>query len=201
MIRLPIRTTNPLNGSQGNSMIARMMRGRDRRHQRETTQLVFGAWWRVTSHRAVVPPWRITLTRVAPSSGLDDDALPASCKAIRDGIADVLGTPNDRDPIYEWRYAQRRGKPREYAVEVTIETREAAHVEVGRGAGGGSNRWRLRSRARAILMRRTRKPREEARQKVRMRRIGTRTICSRIPRELGQRMSDALRTGRNHKGK
>jgi len=38
------------------------------------------------------------------------------------GIADALGI-DDRDPRVSWRYAQRRGEPKVYAVEVSIETR------------------------------------------------------------------------------
>lgn len=61
----------------------------------------------------------VTLTRIAPRA-LDSDNLAGSQKHVRDGIADTLGI-DDRDPRVEWRYAQRRGKPREYAVEVLIE--------------------------------------------------------------------------------
>ena len=72
-----------------------------------------------------VQPWmeypaelRVTLKRVAPSAGLDDDNLAAAFKAVRDGIADKLGLRSDRDPRVSWRYEQARGK---WAVEVAIE--------------------------------------------------------------------------------
>ena len=61
----------------------------------------------------------VTLTRIAPRE-LDDDNLRGSLKACRDGVADALGI-NDRDPRVEWRYAQARGRVREYAVVVTVE--------------------------------------------------------------------------------
>lgn len=64
----------------------------------------------------------ITLTRLAPRA-LDSDNLAASFKAVRDGIADSLGI-NDGDERIEWRYAQRKGKPREFGVQVTIEAME-----------------------------------------------------------------------------
>jgi crossover junction endodeoxyribonuclease RusA len=71
--------------------------------------------------RAVVwPPCTITLTRIAPRD-LDDDNLASGFKAFRDGVADWLGI-DDGDNRLTWRYAQRRGKPKEYAAEVKIES-------------------------------------------------------------------------------
>ena len=65
---------------------------------------------------------RITLTRVAPRK-LDTDNLARSLKAVRDGIADALGI-DDGDERVVWLYAQRRGAPKTYEVEVEI-TEEA----------------------------------------------------------------------------
>ena len=64
-------------------------------------------------------PCTVTLTRVAPSAGLDGDNLQGSLKACRDGVADWLGV-DDRDPRVTWHYEQRRGGRGEYAVEVSI---------------------------------------------------------------------------------
>ena len=69
--------------------------------------------------RGLVPPMTVTLTRVGPQL-LDDDAVPGALKSVRDGIADRIGI-NDRDPRVTWVYAQRRGKPKEYAVEISIQ--------------------------------------------------------------------------------
>jgi len=87
--------------------------------------------WRVRAKRAaeerlvarlkcpkIKPPCTVTLTRVSPRF-LDDDNVRGALKSVRDGIADRLGI-NDRDPRVSWRYEQRRGKPREYAVHVEI---------------------------------------------------------------------------------
>lgn len=63
-------------------------------------------------------PATVTITRIAPRA-LDDDNLAISAKSLRDGIADQFGVP-DNDHRLTWRYAQRRGKPREYAVIVEI---------------------------------------------------------------------------------
>jgi hypothetical protein len=81
---------------------------------------------RAKSHRKAalaVPvyplPCVVTLVRVAPRE-LDDDNLASGFKNFRDGIADRLGV-KDNDPRVAWRYAQARGKPKEYAVRVVIE--------------------------------------------------------------------------------
>ena len=61
----------------------------------------------------------ITITRIGARK-LDGDNLANSQKHVRDGIADALGIDDGSDRL-DWRYAQRRGKPREYSVEVQIE--------------------------------------------------------------------------------
>jgi hypothetical protein len=67
---------------------------------------------------AVGLPVAVTLTRIAPSNGLDDDNLRGALKAVRDGVADALQV-DDRDPRVTWRYGQQRGK--EYGVMVEME--------------------------------------------------------------------------------
>jgi len=75
--------------------------------------------------RTVQAPWVVTVVRIAPSNGLDPhENLPASQKAVCDGLADALGLKSDRDPRVEWKYDQRRGKPGEYAIEVTVAHRD-----------------------------------------------------------------------------
>ena len=73
--------------------------------------------WSLTK---VYPPCVITLTRIAPRD-LDDDNLASGFKAFRDGVADWLGI-DDGDKRLTWRYAQRRGEPKQYAAEVKIES-------------------------------------------------------------------------------
>lgn len=67
---------------------------------------------------AIVPPCTVTLTRIAPRE-LDDDNLRSALKAVRDGIADAIGI-DDRNPSVKWQYCQRKGRAREYGVEVRI---------------------------------------------------------------------------------
>lgn len=68
-------------------------------------------------------PVAVKITRIAPRELDNGDNLPASLKAIRDGIADALN-PNaaqakrDRDGI-TWSYSQVKNK--KYAVLVEIE--------------------------------------------------------------------------------
>jgi hypothetical protein len=88
---------------------------------------------RARSHRLAaiaVPmhplPCVVTLVRLAPRA-LDDDNLRSGFKALRDGIADRLGVP-DNDPRVTWCYAQTRGKPKEYAARVIISEQALAAV-------------------------------------------------------------------------
>lgn len=57
----------------------------------------------------------VLLVRVAPRL-LDDDNLRGALKAVRDGVADALGT-DDRDPRIQWAYTQRQRR-KTYAVEI-----------------------------------------------------------------------------------
>lgn len=83
--------------------------------------------------RAMPPlPCEVRITRVAPST-LDDDNAARAAKAVRDEIAvrlrpvviqkgkrkgQVIG--DDSDPRIAWHVAQRKGAPKEYAVEVLV---------------------------------------------------------------------------------
>lgn len=63
-------------------------------------------------------PVEVVLIRIAPRE-LDTDNLQSGLKALRDGIADRFGV-KDNDPRIGWNYEQKRGKPREYAVEIQV---------------------------------------------------------------------------------
>lgn len=64
-------------------------------------------------------PCTVTLTRLSPAT-MDDDNLPGAAKAIRDGIADAIGVP-DNDPAIRWQYAQERCKRGEFGMRIRIE--------------------------------------------------------------------------------
>jgi hypothetical protein len=63
-------------------------------------------------------PLTVTITRIAPRR-FDSDGIPASAKAVRDGVADALGIDDGDDRIV-WLYAQRKGGVRVYGVEIAI---------------------------------------------------------------------------------
>lgn len=66
-------------------------------------------------------PLVVELTRIAPRP-LDTDNLSSAFKGHRDAIAALLGV-DDRDPRVSWTYSQEKGKPKEYAVRVTVRAR------------------------------------------------------------------------------
>lgn len=65
------------------------------------------------------PPFRITLTRIAPRK-LDDDNLRGGLKHVRDGVADALKIDDRESPMLSWDYAQERGRPKEYGLRIEI---------------------------------------------------------------------------------
>lgn len=117
-VRVDIRTTNPNNGATGNSRLAGILKAKERRKQRTAVANML-----LCNGRGIRPalPAVATLTRIAPSNGLDPhDGLPPALKGCVDGVADWLGLTNDRDPRVTWQYGQRRGRKGEYAVEIAI---------------------------------------------------------------------------------
>lgn len=122
----PMRVRNPLNGQAGNSRLAALIRTRERARHRTAARLTAGA---ALQGRGSVLPCIVTLTRVAPSRGLDDDGLAASLKGVRDGVADALGLRDDRSPLVVWRYEQSRGRRGEYAVCVRIDPTAGGQID------------------------------------------------------------------------
>ena len=125
-VRMTIRVNSEVNGSQGRFWWGRARRRREQRGLARMATQARIAW----AGAREWPAWVVTLVRVAPSSGLDDDNLRPALKSIRDGVADALGLKSDRDPRVRWEYAQRRGN---FAVEVTIARRivTRANLETG----------------------------------------------------------------------
>jgi hypothetical protein len=110
-VLLPIRTW-----SEPNQRVHWAKRARRTHRQREAARLMVRA---ALAPGPVAGPVVVTLTRIAARE-LDSDNLAGALKAVRDGVADALGM-DDGDPRLEWRYAQRKGKPSEYAVLVEIQ--------------------------------------------------------------------------------
>lgn len=115
---IPLRIRNPLNGSQGHWAV----KAKRRKKERADMYVLCGACW--TNGEWPKLPVTVLLTRIAPRK-FDTDGLAAAFKSVRDGIADRLGIDDGSDKII-WQYAQRRGKPKEYAVEIEVIVTEAA---------------------------------------------------------------------------
>lgn len=78
-------------------------------------------WWHLKAAKAPhALPCVVTLTRIAPRSLDGHDNLRSGLKAACDGVTDWLLAKTDADPRIEWRYAQERGRPHEYALRVEI---------------------------------------------------------------------------------
>ncbi len=109
-----LRTVNSLNRRE--HWAARAKRTK---HQRRIARWTLApklnparAWLSIGGHVT------LEVTRIAPSSGLDPhDGLPASLKAVVDGVCDALDLKSDRDPALRISYAQARGP---YAVRVEV---------------------------------------------------------------------------------
>lgn len=99
MILVPIRTVPGMN-------VREHWRARSSRvkSEREATA------WQLSQWRRPALPLVVTLTRVGPSNGLDDDNLAGACKAVRDEIAKWLGVDDRRSELVRYRYAQERAK-------------------------------------------------------------------------------------------
>lgn len=107
---LPIRTVNPTNNRQH----WRTVWQRSKRQRRDA---LVG-----TKPHAVALPVDVTLTRHSPGT-LDDDNLRPALKAVRDGIADAFGVP-DNDPRIRWHYDQAKAPRGQHFVTVRITPQE-----------------------------------------------------------------------------
>lgn len=107
MILLPLRTAPGQNVREHHMA----------RHRRVKAEREFVAWG---LRQEPIPklPCTVTLTRIAPSKGLDSDNLCGALKAVRDEVAAWLGVDDAREDIVKYRYAQARG---EWGVRVEFE--------------------------------------------------------------------------------
>jgi hypothetical protein len=110
VVELPIKTVAGLNAREHFLARSRRVRGE-----------------RAAAHMSVKykhgrPDLPVVVTMVRLSAGsLDDDNLQGAFKAIRDGVADAYGVP-DNDPRIQWRYAQERCKRGYFAVRIEVES-------------------------------------------------------------------------------
>lgn len=97
-----------------------------KRHRRFKSQreIVAVEMLRVFERGKPRPPLSVTLTRIAPRQ-MDSDNLAGAFKAVRDHLADVIGVDDGSDKV-SWHYRQRKGQPKEHAVEIRIEKPEVS---------------------------------------------------------------------------
>lgn len=77
------------------------------RTKRVKTERETVTWYLVTRPKPATP-CVVTITRVAPSAGLDDDNNVSAAKAVRDAIAAWLGI-DDKDARVRYQCDQKRG--------------------------------------------------------------------------------------------
>lgn len=104
---IPMRTGRGQNGREHHYERARRVKG-----ERQAVAWAFAC----ARIRPPALPVRVTLSRCAPSNGLDDDNLSGSLKGVRDEVAKWLGV-DDADPRVKFAYDQRRAP---WAVEINI---------------------------------------------------------------------------------
>jgi|GEM_PF-1674786 len=125
---IPVKTSNPLNGSGGTTRGARFAAAARAKKQRNAAREcamaavevdLAGIWVRHTRH-FLRYPLRVTLTRVSVGTLDAFDGLPASLKRIADGICDALGVDDGDASKVVFAAKQRKGSRGEYSVEVEI---------------------------------------------------------------------------------
>lgn len=98
MLTIPLRTVPGMNVREHH-----MARARRVKAEREQVG------WALRAIGRPALPCMVTLTRSAPSNGLDDDNLTGSLKGCRDAVAEWLGVDDRRRDIVRYSYEQERG--------------------------------------------------------------------------------------------
>jgi hypothetical protein len=109
-VTLPFRTKNPNNNREH----WRVVWKRSQKEREQTLMFVRAAVMR----RGITLPVQVKLTRLAKATMDEGDNLRSALKAVRDGVADVFGIP-DNDPHIHFAYAQEKQK--EYGVRIEVE--------------------------------------------------------------------------------
>lgn len=68
-------------------------------------------------------PSTCTLVRIAPRA-LDDDNLAGAFKSIRDEVAAFFEVDDGPKGPIAWRYEQRKGAPKQYGIEISLQWEE-----------------------------------------------------------------------------
>lgn len=112
IVTIPIRTVSEANRPRGEHWGTKNKRVKSQRK----------AVWAILFNESIreAEEYRVTITRIAPRA-LDTDNAVSSCKATRDETAKWLGRDDAPSSGIEWVYSQRKGKPKQYAVEIEVE--------------------------------------------------------------------------------
>lgn len=110
--RLPVHVEGTVNANRGWRGGASKSKA-----QREAVRAIIGTRIRCIEHP--LTEYAVTFTRVAPGT-LDDDNLVSAFKACRDEVAALMGRDDKPGSGVHWRYAQRKGPPRTYAIEIEV---------------------------------------------------------------------------------
>lgn len=123
-VRIPLRTRNRANASQGTTRLAMLHRAKERKDTRE----IVGWCLKGTSPPAL--PCVVLLQREGTTGRLDTDGLATATKSVRDQVAIWLGLPRNRrghaddaDPRVTWLYAQETGR-KEHAIRIGVWRRD-----------------------------------------------------------------------------
>ena len=106
----PLRTWSTLNMREHWAARARKTKA-----ARRTVHLLWP--WRASDETWDFP-LAVTLTRISPSKGLDDDNLRGALKEVRDQVAAELGIDDGDKARVRWEYAEMRGP---WGVGISIE--------------------------------------------------------------------------------
>lgn len=114
-IKLPLKIVSP--------NIMEHWSVRSKRNQNH--KLLIRSEWHKLKEKPTLPA-KITLTRIAPRPYDEADNLRMAFKPIIDIVSDLLvpGLPPghaDADPRLHFEFAQHRGRPKQYEIEITIE--------------------------------------------------------------------------------
>ena len=80
------------------------------RHKRVKKEKAAMGWLLTQFKQRPEIPCTFVITRVAPSTGLDDDGLVHSCKSIRDALADWMLIDDKHRTLVRYVYAQANGE-------------------------------------------------------------------------------------------
>lgn len=117
-ITIPLRLV-----SEANRATTLHWRHRHRRakEQREIVGMVLGAKLRALGLKSQsLIPCIVTMTRIGPRQ-FDVDNSVSAFKHPQDSIAQILGVDDRENDKVQWRYEQRKGMPKEYALRIVIE--------------------------------------------------------------------------------